>query len=158
MTITLPPLCERTEDIPALAIHFLKEFSSKNGKAIDTITPEAMVRLQQYPWPGNVRELRNTLEKMVVMARGSVLDERDVPENIRSQESGVRSSGVQNDATRQSSIAIDTPRQSSTALDDVERQQILNVLRDCKNNRTKAAALLGISRRTLHRNLNQYKE
>ncbi|MCL1857528.1 MAG: sigma-54 dependent transcriptional regulator, partial [Kiritimatiellaeota bacterium] len=60
VSIALPPLCQRTEDIPELAMHFLKEFSAKNAKPINTISPEAMAFLQRYPWPGNVRELRNT--------------------------------------------------------------------------------------------------
>ena len=140
VVIHLPPLRERTGDIPLLAQHFLKELSAANGKKIESITPDAMDILSAYPWPGNVRELRNIVERMIVLSRGEKLTVRDIPAALRD--------GVQPRAG-----AVSAPNMS---LDEVEKQLIINALKNHGENRTKAAAQLGISRRTLHRKLNEY--
>src|SRR5256714_12326164 len=82
ITITLPPLRERPDDIPILVDHFLKEIAATKHTPPKKISPEVMRRFQQYRWPGNVRELRNTLESMMVLAEGEMLTERDLPERI----------------------------------------------------------------------------
>ncbi|MBN1670602.1 MAG: sigma-54-dependent Fis family transcriptional regulator [Kiritimatiellae bacterium] len=140
VTIDLPPLRERREDVPLLSYHFLKEFAEKNGKAVDEIVPEALELLGRYAWPGNVRELRNVIEKMVVLARGRKLTARDVPRHIE-QDAG------------------ESPEPIVTAglsLAEAEKQLILKTLDACGGNRSQAAQRLGISRRTLFRKLNEY--
>ena len=139
VNIDLPPLRERAGDIPLLAQHFLKELAAENDKKIEGITPEAMEVLAAYPWPGNVRELRNIVERMVVLARGDKLTVRDLPATIRE--------GVQPRAVEVSA--------ANRALDEVEKQ-LINRPSKTTANRTKAAKKLGISRRTLHRKLNEY--
>ncbi len=78
VSLRVPPLRERREDIPLLAQHFLKIFAERNRKTLQGFTPRAMDRLLRYPWPGNVRELMNTIERGVVLCRAGVLDEEDV--------------------------------------------------------------------------------
>jgi len=148
VNVLLPPLRDRLDDIPLLCDRFLREFSAKNGKAIDGITPDTVALLTAYRWPGNVRELRNTMEKMVVLARGPKLTPQDVPASIR------EAAGGQN---RQGPLAVGggmgAPPQS---LADVERRMIASALHKHGENRTLAAKELGISRRTLHRKLRLY--
>jgi two-component system response regulator HydG len=140
VAIRMPPLRERTGDIPLLIRHFLDAFSRQNGKHFDGITPDALDLLTGHDWPGNIRELRNVIERMVVMARGGKLTVRDVPLAVR--EGGGRSGA---------------PRVASALnLQDSERTLIVRALKATAGNRTEAARQLGISRRTLHRKLNEY--
>jgi two-component system response regulator AtoC len=150
VNIELPPLRDRFEDVPLLCSEFLDEFSRKNEKSIEGITPEAVGILSAYAWPGNVRELRNTIEKMVVLCRGPKLTARDIPGNIRHE---VRDSGAIGGIV--SAIAA---TDGGNSLANAERTMILRALKQSNNNRTKAAEALGISRRTLHRKLKQYLE
>ncbi len=142
--IILPPLRERAGDIPLLADRFLKEYCEKNGKRIDGITADALSLLTAYDWPGNVRELRNTVEKMVVLSRSERLSARDVPPNIR-------------DAVKGRVSLQRVPVLMAGSLADTERRKIMAVLEKNGGNRTQAAIELGISRRTLHRKLRDYK-
>ena len=146
INIHLPPLAERSSDIPSLCDHFLREFSEKNGKPVLGLTAEAVNLLSAYGWPGNVRELRNTIEKMVVLAHGDRLTARDVPPNIREAVRG---------ASGQSRGGVSLAEGS---LAEAERRKILAVLEKQGGNRTRAALELGISRRTLHRKLHEYHD
>ncbi|MBI4528098.1 MAG: sigma-54-dependent Fis family transcriptional regulator, partial [Deltaproteobacteria bacterium] len=83
VTLTIPALRERKDDIPFLIKGFLGELERTSGKSIRKITPETFARLQSYSWPGNVRELKNAVESMALMAEGDSLDVSDLPENIR---------------------------------------------------------------------------
>lgn len=139
VSIRLPPLRERTGDLPLLVHHFIKLFAKENGKAIDGITPDALAALQAYSWPGNVRELRNVIERMVVLSRGDRLTLRDVPPHIR----GESSPGL-------------SARGGSLSLEEHEKQMIIRALKLHGGNVTRAAQELGISRRTLHRKINEY--
>jgi len=144
--ILLPPLSERTGDIPLLGDRFLKEYCERNGKRIEGLTPDAVNLLTAYTWPGNVRELRNTVEKMVVLSRSERLTARDVPANIR-------------DAVRGHAGGLGrAPALMTGSLADTERRKIMAVLEKNGGNRTRAADELGISRRTLHRKLREYRE
>jgi DNA-binding NtrC family response regulator len=144
--IYLPPLSGRTGDIPLLCSLFLRECAERNGKPVPSITPDALNLLAAYPWPGNVRELRNTIEKMVVLGSGEKLTARDVP-------AGIREIGRERlPALRAASLP------AGGSLADTEREKILVVLRKHDDNRSRAAVELGISRRTLHRKLNEYRE
>ncbi|MDD4018452.1 MAG: sigma-54 dependent transcriptional regulator [Kiritimatiellae bacterium] len=144
--ILLPPLSERAGDIPLLTDRFLKEYCGRNGKRIEGLTPDAVNLLTAYSWPGNVRELRNAVEKMVVLSRSERLTARDVPANIR-------------DAVRgHAGILGRVPALMTGSLADTERRKIMAVLEKNGGNRTRAADELGISRRTLHRKLREYRE
>ncbi|HXI84505.1 MAG TPA: sigma-54 dependent transcriptional regulator [Verrucomicrobiae bacterium] len=140
VTVDLPPLRERRDDIPLLVKSFLDEFSRENGKQVRELTPEALNVLLAYDWPGNVRELRNAIEQMVVLARGERLTVRDVPAGIR---------GVA-DLTKINVV------HAGMTVEDAERQLIIQALKETDGNRTRAAQRIGISRRTLHRKLKGY--
>ncbi|MCS6771674.1 MAG: sigma-54 dependent transcriptional regulator [Kiritimatiellae bacterium] len=137
VSIRLPPLRERTGDLPLLVNHFIQVFAKENAKPVAGITPEALAALQSYSWPGNVRELRNVIERMVVLARGDRLTLRDVPPHIRGE-------------------ADAAPRGGTLSLVENEKLLIQRALKLHDGNVTRAAQELGISRRTLHRKLNEY--
>ncbi|MDD4869527.1 MAG: sigma-54 dependent transcriptional regulator [Kiritimatiellae bacterium] len=150
VNINLPPLRDRLDDIPILCNHFLKEFSEKNEKKIDGITPDAIKILSEYSWPGNVRELRNTIEKMVVLARGPKLSARDIPQNVRDFTHSKMTGDV---------IKIETGIGGNAgSIAGAEKALIAATLKKFNGNRTKAAVDLGISRRTLHRKLREYEK
>jgi DNA-binding NtrC family response regulator len=96
--------------------------------------------LSSYAWPGNIRELRNLVERMVVLARGNVLDVSDIPAQVRENADGVGEEEIDTELT----------------VDEMEKRMVIQALEKTNGNRTKAAEKLGISRRTLHRKLNQY--
>ncbi len=139
VNLTLPPLRDRDGDIVLLAQHYLKTLAAENGKQEVAITPEAMDALVAYSWPGNVRELRNVIERMVVLGTGAKLTVRDLPAALRAAGAGKAASS-----------------RAGRVLRDAERQLIEDALRRHKDNRTAAARDLGISRRTLHRKLNEF--
>ncbi|MBR1871538.1 MAG: sigma-54-dependent Fis family transcriptional regulator [Kiritimatiellae bacterium] len=138
--IRLPALRERTGDIPLIAMRYLREFSKANGSKVQGIAPEAMKILESYSWPGNVRELRNTIEKMVVLARNPELGVDDVPEQIR---------------YHLKELAVDT---GGGTLEALEKRRIAQAIAQAGGNRTKAAERLGISRRTLYRKIEEYAQ
>jgi len=138
ITITVPPLRERREDIPLLAHHFLRVYAAKNNRRLETFNDEALGRLEAYAWPGNVRELENAVERAVVLARGSVIQVRDLPASV-----------VEGTADRVVAIPIGTP------LAEVEQRFLEATLRHTKGNRTLAAKLLGIDPKTVFRKLKQ---
>ncbi len=141
VTIHLPPLRERQEDIPLLVKHFIDTCSFENGKDIASISEEALELLCHYDWPGNIRELKNCIERMVVLSRDEVLQKGSVPLHIVKGAKG-------------SSVAAIAP--TSLDLDKNEKLLIIRALDECSGNRTRAAEKLGISRRTLHRKLIDY--
>ena len=142
ITITLPALRERADDIPILAEHFMREICENKHTAKKRISPEVVRRFMSYRWPGNVRELRNTLESMMVLADGDVLSEVDLPERITQESAPVVSTGA-------------IP--SGLTMEQLEKMAITKTLNECGGNRTHAAARLGISVRTLQRKLRQYE-
>ncbi len=140
--ITLPPLRTRTDDIPILVDHFLREISQNKHTAPRRVSPEVLRRLVNFRWPGNVRELRNALESMMVLADGELLTENDLPERIM-----------------QSAAEMTLPKEVPTGLtmEELEKLAITKALDQCGGNRTHAAGKLGISVRTLQRKLRQYE-
>ncbi|MFH0845088.1 MAG: sigma-54 dependent transcriptional regulator [Pseudomonadota bacterium] len=143
VTITIPPLKERREDIPLLAQHFLKIFTDKNRKTVKGFTPQAMDRLVKHDWPGNVRELMNAVERGVVLSRSEYLHVEDlpfIPQDERSDK----------EPSMKESIPTDMP------LDEVEKVAILRMLELTGGNKSEAARRLGITRRTLHKKLKKY--
>ena len=140
VVITLPPLREREDDMLLLLNHYLAVFNEENAKQIEGFTPAAYEMLSKYDWPGNIRELRNLVERMVVLARSTVLDVSDIPEQVREK------------ATGAGAVKMD----AELTVDEMEKRMVIQALEKTGGNRTKAAEKLGISRRTLHRKLNQY--
>ncbi|CAN5534479.1 sigma-54 dependent transcriptional regulator [soil metagenome] len=142
VSITLPPLRDRTDDVPILVEHFLKEITTQKHTPPKRVSPEVMRRFQLYRWPGNVRELRNTLESMMVLAEGDLLTERDLPERIA-----------------EGSLPTGNPKDvpAGVTMEELERLAITKALDQYGGNRTHAANRLGISVRTLQRKLRQYE-
>lgn len=134
VSLNLPQLRERPEDIPLLAAHFLKGFAARNGKTVKGFTPAAMDKLVKYAWPGNVRELENTVERAVVLLMGEYVSERELPPNI------VGASSVNRE------LAHDF---SAMTLDEIERVIVAETLQKAGGNKSEAARRLGITRKTL---------
>ncbi|OGB91220.1 MAG: Fis family transcriptional regulator [candidate division NC10 bacterium RIFCSPLOWO2_12_FULL_66_18] len=137
ITIQIPPLRERREDIPLLAQHFLGRYAVKNAKTITGFTDEALDLLQSYAWPGNVRELENVIERAVVLTRGSMISPADLPETLAGADQ----------AARHLVISVGTP------LEEVEDRLIEETLRYARGDKTLAAKLLGIATRTIYRRM-----
>lgn len=140
VNLELPPLRERRGEIPALIRRFIAEFARENQRAVEGIDAAALDRLVRYDWPGNIRELRNCIECMVVLAKGRELSVADIPENIRDAQPAA--------APEEKEKELPVGTFAAT-----ERELIEKALTECNGNRTAAAKLLGISRRTLHRRL-----
>lgn len=148
VTVRVPPLLERREDIPLLAQHFLQIFALRNRKNVKGFTPQAMDMLTKYSWPGNVRELENALERAVVMLHGSHVTERDLPQAVRA--------AAENDANAALGSSPNPPVNSKKTLEDIEKEVILHTLSLLKDNRSETAKRLGISRKTLQLKLKRY--
>lgn len=146
--IVLPPLRERAEDIPLLLAHYLKHFSDENGLPPITLEPGALATLQAYAWPGNIRELRNFCENAVVLRRGGSLSEFDLDPKFRG---GAPAAGPAGSAP---AAALANP----LSVEENEKRLLREALIKARGNRTKAAALMGISRRTLHRKIAEWPE
>jgi two-component system, NtrC family, response regulator AtoC len=145
LEIVLPPLRERTQDIPPLALAFLREFAEENHKAIGAVSADALDLLLRYSWPGNVRELRTAIEHAVVLCRGDRVTPRDLPP-------WVRQSG-----TVPAAPAAQPAAPEPLSVKEAEKDLIIRALKDADGNRTMAAKRLGMSRRTLHRKLHTYQ-
>jgi two-component system response regulator HydG len=143
VTIKLPALRERKEDIPLLVDHFLKTFSTSHEKAIRGYTPTVRRVLTNFPWPGNVRELRNVIESMVVVDTDGMLDVEDLPDEM---------------AGSISPLADDIARDGliGKSMLDIERHFIAETLRASGGNREEAAKTLGIGERTLYRKIKEF--
>jgi DNA-binding NtrC family response regulator len=139
VNIHVPPLRERRDDIPLLAIAFLREFAQENGKKLDGFDPKARQALYAYPWPGNVRELRNSIESSVVMASSGLVGLDDLPP-------GVRSSGEERDVR----IPI------GSTLEEAEKILIRETLAAQGGNKSRTAEVLGIGRKTLYQKIEEY--
>ena len=148
VTVTVPPLRERAEDIPLLAQFFLSRFAEKNRKRIKGFTPSAMDHLIHCPWPGNVRELENAVERAVILSVGEYVSERELP-LCDPVGGGSASPAAATDAA--AGLA-------GRPLEDVEREVILATLDSCDGNKSEAARVLGITRATLHKKLKKYDE
>ncbi|MBQ4132751.1 MAG: sigma-54-dependent Fis family transcriptional regulator [Desulfovibrionaceae bacterium] len=149
VSLELPPLRERRDDIPLLAQHFLKKFAGESGKAVHGFTPAAMDSLLRYSWPGNVRELENAVERAVVLLVGEYVDERELPPQIAG---GRKENGTNLPGGGAFSLS------PGETLHDVERAIILKTMQDTGQNKSEAAKRLGISRKTLHLKLQKYEE
>jgi DNA-binding NtrC family response regulator len=142
--IQLPALRQRLDDLPLLARHFLDEICKQNGFEPREIDPSLLEAFGKYNWPGNVRELKNLLESLVVLSGKRVLTAEDLPDRLFPNTVG--------DGGEEPESAMD----SELNLTRLSKQAILKALEACHGNRTEAAKQLGISRRTLHRRLNEF--
>jgi len=141
--IDLPPLRERREDIPLLVQSFLTEFNGTNAKVIRAVDHIAMYILERYPWPGNIRELRNVIERATILAESEFIEPRHLPPTLL--------------ARGEESLPTLTIAPGTT-VDEAERRLILLTLEHTRNNKTRAAEILGISLKTLHNKLNRMKD
>ena len=139
ITINIPPLRERKDDIPPLINHFLKTYQEKYNKEIDGISEDIFDVLSNYDWPGNIDELKNVIQKAVVLTQDKIISKNDLPENIikkeRTEDKGVF-------------IPIGMP------LDEIEKKMIKEVLKRTKGDREVTAKLLGVTTRTIYRKMN----
>ncbi|MGD9127674.1 MAG: sigma-54 dependent transcriptional regulator [Planctomycetia bacterium] len=163
VTIYVPPLRERREDIPELVGHFIRYYNEENNRHVPHISPETMKALQDYDWPGNVRELQNYVERAVVLAPGDELTIDLLPEAVLGQrrprirqmtdinaltgslvEQGIEAAGP------------DADNLHAQIVNRVERELLTQIMNQCDNVQVKAAARLGINRNTLYKKLKQY--
>ena len=144
VTVQVPTLRDRLADVPLLAEHFLAKVREADDRAPLRISPGAMALLTSYPWPGNVRELRNAVDRAAAMTRGEVVELDDLPERIR-------------ETAQTTGLAASAAREGLT-LRELERRYILEVLRQTDGNKSRAADLLGLDRKTLYRKLREFEE
>ncbi len=138
VTITLPPLRERREDIPLLIDHFVRTFAAKNEKPIRGLTREAREALLRYDYPGNVRELENLIERAVVLTRDDVIDLSDLPLSLLESEGDVEEGSL------------------TATVEGLERRMIREAMARAGGVQTRAAELLGVSERVLRYKLKKY--
>ncbi|MGB5440751.1 MAG: sigma-54 dependent transcriptional regulator [Gammaproteobacteria bacterium] len=138
VTLSMPPLRDRRDDIPLLAYYLLRKFSTVMGRNVQEISPEAMQRLVEYDYPGNIRELSNFIERGVALTQGNELGIEHLPQSLGAL-----------------TVRVFTPQIAATpsTLEEQEAEHILNVLKMTDGNRTKAARMLGIDRVSLWRKL-----
>lgn len=155
--IRMPALKDHRDDIAPLVARFMDEFSAAGGgRRVAGIEPAALKALEDYSWPGNVRQLRNVVEKMVILANGERLTADDLPVEITAPRAEVQPSAPgPGSRAPVPTPPVDTPP-AELSLHEAEKRQILAALAAAKYNKTKAAAALGISRRTLHRKLREW--
>ncbi len=144
--VNIPPLRERTEDIPPLAQHFLKRLSSKNQKKINGITPLAMDLMLRYSWPGNVRELENAIERSVILSREAYISPVELPPC------------VQRAGAEDAACSMPDHKGKEASLARLEKEAVLQILKEVEGNKSEAARRLGITRRTLKLKLRKYME
>jgi DNA-binding NtrC family response regulator len=158
--LVMPPLRDRAEDIPLLLAHFIRLFSEENGVPALAVEPGALRTLQAYPWPGNIRELRNFCENAVVLRRGGSLTEYDLEPKFRSAVAVVQSGPPSGQESGLASGAANTSVTPSPSLsvEENEKRLLREALVKARGNRTRAAELMGVSRRTLHRKIAQWPE
>jgi DNA-binding NtrC family response regulator len=141
VSIVLPPLCERREDIPLLVEHLLKTRGVTKGAC--RVDPPAMQALINYPWPGNIRELANVLERAQILAEEGVITMDDLPESFHTASQATAGAAAPSDA-------------GPLNLTQLERHATQNALAQAKGNKVHAAKLLGITRRSLYRLIEKY--
>ena len=165
VTLRIPPLRERPEDIPLLAEHYLERFAAEHGRDLPRLAPDATAALSAYAWPGNVRELRNLIETVVIFHRGEEIGRDDLPPEVRGAKGEAwpalpLPSAPPPAATAPQAPATPPAREETTprTMAEVEREAILATLAHTGGRRAEAARLLDIGLRTLQRKLKEYKQ
>ncbi|MBI2530631.1 MAG: sigma-54-dependent Fis family transcriptional regulator, partial [Deltaproteobacteria bacterium] len=141
--IELPPLRERSEDIPLLVDHFIRKFADGARRQVTGIQEEALTALKNYSWPGNIRELEHIMERAVLLGRGPMVGIEDLPPQLA--------------ACGENAAVLGTALAKQLTLRDLEREYIGKVLQTTQGNKTEAARILGVDRTTLYRKLEDYK-
>jgi len=166
VTIRVPPLRERREDIPDLVKHFLSVYSKENDRSVTKVQPAALKAMTDYNWPGNVRELQNYIERATVLAEGDELTCELLPETVMGRERPkvgrfrtVDPETLVAELIRRGIVEAGPTADNLHAriVNRVERELIAQVMNDCDKIQTKAAKRLGINRNTLHKKLDQYR-
>jgi len=142
--VHMPPLRERTEDIPVLTVHFVKKYAEPMKKPVGGLTEGALALLMDYAWPGNVRELENVIERGVTLTRGDKIAPEDLPQAVRGHSGDLQ--------------MVEEAAEKTRTLADVERAYILRVLEKTAGNKYQAAQILGIDRKTLYRKLEEIEK
>jgi len=137
--VRVPPLRERPDDLEPLIRFLLDKLGGKLGRLNCSVSPDAMTALRRHSWPGNVRELENVIERALVLGTGSVITLDDLPDNLRHASSSTAG------------------RVGGKRLADVEREHIVHTLRAAAGNKTAAARVLGLDRKTLYRKLTHHR-
>jgi DNA-binding NtrC family response regulator len=140
--IQIPPLRDRKDDLPLLIQSFLNEFNERNNKKVAAVDPAAIRMLEQFNWPGNVRELRNVMERAVILSSGEFIESKHLPPLVTDSPDVVKPT-----------LSL-TP---GTTVEEAERRLILMTLEHTRDNKTRAAEILGISLKTLHNKLNKLR-
>jgi two-component system response regulator HydG len=143
VTLHVPPLRERKEDLPLLAEHFFNKFAQKNNRNVNGITPQCMDLIIKYPWPGNVRELENAIERGVILMRGDYLDEGGLPITIQKWAAKNTTDNFQPTAPQ--------------SLEDAEKEIIIRTIEETNGNKSETARRLNITRKTLLNKLKKYQ-
>jgi DNA-binding NtrC family response regulator len=141
--IELPALRQRRNDIPLLVDHFIRKFAAIANHRVDGIQADALAALKSHDWPGNIRELEHTIERAVLLGKGSVISVADLPSNLTARNDGA--------------LIVDQALARQLTLHDLEREYIGKVLANAHGNKTEAARILGVDRTTLYRKLDEYK-
>ena len=154
ISMELPRLKDRKEDLPELVSFFVKKYAAINHKTEKKLSEAALRVIESYDWPGNVRELEHTIERALVLARGAEIEAHDLFLHGITVDSFNKRQG----SVKQEDAKIQIASAGGTTIADMERDLIFKTLKEVVNNRTKAAALLGITVRTLRNKLNEYRE
>jgi transcriptional regulator with PAS, ATPase and Fis domain len=144
-SIELPPLRDRREDVPLLIQAFLNEFNAQHDRHVIAVAPEAQRLLEEYSWPGNVRELRNVIERACILTNGEFIGREHLPPEVARPEPTPGPSDA---------VALSP----GITVDEAEQRLILMTLEHTRNNKTRAAEILGISLKTLHNKLKKFRE
>ena len=140
ITLRVPPLSERRQDIPLLAGYFISKYAPPMGKMVKGVSSEAVRHLMAYDYPGNIRELENIVQRALIMARGEQIEPGDLPQDLRGA----------------APVLVKHEEPELISLEELERRHIETVLEHCEGNRTRAAEILGIDRVSLWRKLKRY--
>ena len=154
VSLEIPPLRERKEDIPELVNYFLAKYTKKNNKQVSHLTREAMSALAKYTWPGNVRELENAIERAVALANTAQIDTDDLPAEVLRPESPALTPTVANAPAPAAKNVLEAG--GGASLEELEKQHIMKVLAQVSYNKSRAAEVLGIDRATLYRKAQKY--
>jgi transcriptional regulator with GAF, ATPase, and Fis domain len=160
VTITLPPLRERREDLFELSLHFLRRACERTGRKVTSIDESAMQRIMEYGWPGNIRELQNAIERAVVLAEGPLLTAAEMPSEMREGALAVLSRrAIESDRPRRRALTVDVlaaPRRILVSGSDDEKSMLEDALRRANGNKADAARLLGMPRSTYYSKLKKH--
>jgi DNA-binding NtrC family response regulator len=149
ITISLPPLRDRAEDVPLLALHFLRKHNARTGKDLEGVAARAMEALERHSWPGNVRELENVIERAIVLGRGREIDLNDLPEAMRGPLPVRRDSGTP-------LAELPYRKAKEVAMGEFDRRYITELLNQTGGNVSQASRMAGMDRSNFRRVMKRY--